>query len=406
MLRFSIAQSTIMTALAAALWTSPAAAETYYAHPELSLEGVVQRQAAVLVDRAQRDVAHMYAGASAETERAATVAAVRRAFQSAQPESDETLEAWLTFTARRPAPRGEPDPSHLPLDRALGEAHRWLRARAQVQRLVGAPQAPLMQTPLAPDWKKRAEAFCSGDAAALPAAMPDATKALLGAWRLAARSRLSDALMPDDKSCAQLVADLLDIVHPYADPTRDTHLEALSPALLERDEREPFLQEGLEKLAATERLNPNVDLVSAVREVLPGWSTLRILRLLGALSHNHSIELVLLERALIAGDAEREAVESALRRVTRINHAYHLLNAYNAGAVERPYHQYGAALVSCELVSRGHSMLVTQLAGGMLGELYEAATAGRGELDSNDVARHREGTRYGLKICSVGGSNS
>src|SRR5262249_47902206 len=96
---------------------------------------------------------------------------------------------------------------------------------------------------------------------------------------------------------------------------------------------------------------------------------------------------------------EHDAVRAAIALAQRLNHLYALLE--KAG---RPYHFYGAALVACELVSRGHSPEVTVLAGGALGDLYETATSPNGRPDAGDVALHREGSRYGAQVCSTEGA--
>ena len=118
-----------------------------------------------------------------------------------------------------------------------------------------------------------------------------------------------------------------------------------------------------------ERLDPELDLVAAVRRHLPPGSALDALRLLGVASHNHGVELLLVARQL----ARPGGSGAALVLLSRIDHLYRLVDEWyrrSPGAAARPYHFHGAALVACELTARGHPPRVVRLTGDLLGELY------------------------------------
>ncbi|MBL8951849.1 MAG: hypothetical protein JNK82_13790 [Myxococcaceae bacterium] len=305
-------------------------------HPELPRAAVVARHAAFLTAAAQRELRRRW---SAEPERhAELLATAREAFGTAT--SDAALAAWF---AAPPSPGRYEPPA-----RALAQTARWVRA---------VRGTPLVALPLSPRWKTRAEAAC------LEHPLGD------GVERLALNGH----------TCRELAADVLDVVTPYESPLQPGHLEALSAGLLARDDG--FLDEGLAALSRVPELDRSRDLVAAVRAHLPGWSPLRVLRLLGAATHNHGIELALLERS---DDG------------ARLDHLYDLLSAWYGHAHPRPYHFHAAALVACELTTRGYPAWAVALTGDALGETYEAATNG----DAGDVQLHREGTRYGIDVCS------
>ncbi len=373
--------------------------ELYSAHPEARLDAVVAQQGAFLVRAAQLEVARIYSDTRDLPRREEILAIVRVAFSSRVPQTEQSLDAWLAFTVDRPM-TSAPSRWEPPL-RILPQAHRWMRALKQVRVLTGSLDEGVVRVSLLPRWKQRAERICAADStkSADHFELPIPIQISLAAWRVGARVGLEEQLV-GGKSCRQFVSDLLEIVYPHASPMRPAHLEAFSPWLLRVADNDTSLDEGLETLSRVERLNPNLDLVSAVREFLPSWSSRRVLRLLGAASHNHSMELLYLEKVLARTSNEEDATQAGTSSLAQLNHLYRLIDDFYGGRWARPYHFHGAALVACELTARGYPRLITTVTGSMLGEIYERATSSDGELDAGDIRLHEEGTRYGIEACT------
>ena len=340
-------------------------AAQYSAHPDLQQDAVFGQQAAFLTRTAQREVATLFRDARDAERRAAILSIVR----AAQPSSDARLTAWLTFMAG-------PDAAASPVrweapDAAMGQAHRWMRVLAQARTASASGDLGVVQIPVLPAWSQRVEALCAEQAPA--------------AW-------LQSKLL-GGKTCRTFVADLLGVVYPHADPMRPLHLEAFSPSLAE----DAALRSGLATLRGVRTLNPDVGPVAAVREVLPGWSSLQILRLLALASHNHALEVRLLEHVLAQVPDEKDAARAGQLALSDVGHLYALLGAFYGSRFDKPYHFHGAALVACELIERGYPRPVVALTGNLLGEVYERASA---HPDADDVRLHRDGTRYGLAACA------
>lgn len=327
-------------------------AAQYSAHPEVQAEAVTGQQAAFIVRSAQRALAQMHR----DTRDPAIVSIAGRALVVQQ---DARVAGWLAFIATTEAPVQWDTPAS-----AIAQAHRWTRA------LREAGGSGAVAIPISPHWAQRAEAVCVSHA---PAAWVQTQ--LLGG-----------------KTCPAFVADVLKVVYPHVDPMRPQHLEAFNPALAE----DATLRAGLAALREVAALDPSVGPVAAVRKALPGWSSLQILRLLALASHNHALELRLLEHAVAHAANEADAVRAGQQVLADVGHLYALLAAFYGPELDKPYHFHGAALVACELIDRGYPRLVVAWTGALLGDAYERAS---GRPDADDVQLHDAGTRYGIAAC-------
>lgn len=342
-----------------------ALAAQYFAHPELQQEAVVGQQAAFLARTAQRELAVLYRDASDVEQRAAILALARDAFGQEPAPSAARVAALLAFMVE-PRPVQWQTPAT-----AIAEAHRWTRALAQARTVAQSGDHGVVPIPLSAPWAQRAEAQCAQRAPT--------------AW-------LQTQLL-GGKSCRTFVADVLTVVYPHVDPMRPTHLEAFNPTLAE----DAQLLQGLARLRGVRALNPDLGPIASVREVLPGWSSLQLLRLLALASHNHALELRLLEHVVGQAADEAAAVRAGQQALSDLGHLYQLLSAFYGPAFDKPYHFHGAALVACELIARGYPRPVVAWTGRALGDVYERASA---NPVAEDVQLHEDGTRYGIAACA------
>lgn len=238
--------------------------------------------------------------------------------------------------------------------------------------------------------------------------------------------KFAEGYLGYNKSCETLTTDVLDLVGPHQSPlkggaTAAGQLEGLSLHLTQ-----VFFNEGAEiekstllhflrKLARVEHLDAALSEPEAVQSALASYiSPLSFVRLMSLTSHNHSLELYLQKAVLeLEPDADR-AVLIAHEIFMGLNHFYGLLAEHRGvrkviaphdvfSTASRPYHYWGGALMSCELINRGYQDWVSALVSGMLGKVYESWTtgsSGEGISDKNeDISLHIQGAQNWAPIC-------
>lgn len=238
-------------------------------------------------------------------------------------------------------------------------------------------------------------------------------------------TRFLEKFLGPGKSCSTLTRDVLDIVGPHQSPLKSSsktvgQLEGLSLFLADKffgkldDVENPQLLRRLRKLQAVNRLDPRLSEEDALSEALGGKVRgLGLVRLLSLASHNHGLELYLEKAALELIEDPKRAVALASETLGAVNWLYGLLASHrrerlafdpedSVAKAQRPYHFWGGALVSCELMNRGYERWVSTLVSGILGKVYEDWTGTTGEGLSGkaeDVRLHIEGAQYGASIC-------
>lgn len=227
------------------------------------------------------------------------------------------------------------------------------------------------------------------------------------------------------KSCESLSRDIMEIVNPHFSPLRGNpkargQMEGLSVFIAKRFYSHSILTQSLKELRRTEKLDPLETEESAIKKVLN--EQIRpsdLVNLMGVTTHNHGTEIYLMKGALELVNDKDQAISLALEIDENINHLYGLLNAHRQARAQlfkndpkasdrikaqRPYHYWGGAVVSCELVKKGYEVWVASLASSILGKAYEGmATADNGESiasKTEDINLHRNGAQLWAQYCN------
>lgn len=225
------------------------------------------------------------------------------------------------------------------------------------------------------------------------------------------------------KSCESLSKDIMEIVNPHHGVIRDSkeakgQLEGLSTFLVSKlfpsksHPTEGALLRRLLKLQKITQLDSWFSEEAAVRmalkEVGEKPNARNFLYLMTLASHNHGMEIYLQKAALEMIQDEQKASQIALEGFKALNHFYGLLYEHRKKRAQlkdgdiwaksaRPYHYWGGALVSCELVNRGYSLWASVKISSILGKVYEKKTAhssGESIIESSeDVHLHDQGAK-------------
>ncbi len=269
--------------------------------------------------------------------------------------------------------------------------------------------------------------------------LPNWSKAALAIQRhlpVSINLRMSGWVLGTEKTCNTLANDVLSIVDPHQSEQSGSRFQ---PGQLEGTSR--FLTERVFAISDNELLISLMALETVSKldsEKTEGFAMisalahssarliikpLNLVRLMNLAAHNHSVEYYVMKAALYDGLSqgpltEQNSTQLALRAKLlfyRINHLYQLLATHRTerrefakedllAHSERPYHYWGGALLSCELVEKGYRPFIAQRVSEQLGKVYEEWTARRpnsaSDTDSEsgpdltDVNLHNEGAQF------------
>ena len=396
-------------------------AAPYAAHPHRSFEEVESEQASLLVAESLYALAMHYDGLTLDARssfRYQLLASPAIAFLLNVPrarsprdaqESEVTLEGALRSGLRSvPSLASQPGSllqSTLSADKKMELAHELYRLVARIQN-VSLPQRP--------DTIVDASFALSAHSPLLITSDCGSASEKLSMIRL-----FCDQLhnIPAHDWVNHWIQDIWEIVTPYESPLRAGprsvgQIEALTRHLVRVTlTGRPTLIRTLRRLQKVDQLDSSLEEWQALEKAIAQVSSVRLLpvellRLEGLASHNHGVEFFLRKVMLHQIDRPERAVREAKETATALNHLYFLLENHRLarGVPARFYHYWGGAIVSCELVLRGHTELLARAASHALGAIYEQLTAvekrgGEALPDLDDIALHAAGADFGASIC-------
>ena len=243
-------------------------------------------------------------------------------------------------------------------------------------------------------------------------------------------TQMAEMFLGYKKNCETLSSDVMDITNPHFSPLRGNpkakgQTEGLSVFLVKKVyannkniENSPIIR-ALRALRRTSELSANESEEDAVIHALDvEIKNADLVNLFGLATHNHGLEIYLMKGALELINDQKRAVNLALEMDANINHFYGLLAKHHKARLEiaknssptslrikaeRPYHYWGGAVVSCELVNRGYETWVASLSSAILGKAYEMMITGsNGESIANkseDINLHLEGAQTWARFC-------
>lgn len=225
------------------------------------------------------------------------------------------------------------------------------------------------------------------------------------------------------RNCEQAIKrDILEIVNPYDNPISasgdDSQLEGTSIFLAKKlipdtNYEGSTLYKALLKTKKISKINAVYNLHDALKAYLK-ISSIDVIRLINLANHNHGLEFFVLNAIIDLTHDENKVVPNTKEVYSAINHLYKIIDRHDRERrnhsraeedhLDRKYHFWGGAFVTCELMTRGYNKYLASTISTKLGQAYEQNTSGTSAQErrgmQNDIRLHQLGAAYGREICN------
>lgn len=212
-----------------------------------------------------------------------------------------------------------------------------------------------------------------------------------------------------------LKKDILEIVSPGKDPTSSTdsryNLEGtsiyLTKKLFEDDKK---LLNVLIEINKIKSIPYHYNLYDFFKRNF-SLTSLNTIRIINLANHNHGLEYFLINGLIDINENPMLAVKEIFDAMSGLNNLYKIINLHEEerksfsalpqDQLNRKYHYWAGALVTCELIDRNYNSMLAKFISSKLGELYETFGDKTADQESqNDILLHSLGATFAAKTCN------